>query len=292
MPSQLIDIEVDEVSLVDKAANKRKFLLKKAETPNVEELSMNEEILKAANEVELDNESDVTEAVKKAELSEKGTEAAKFVLQILKAANEDLPKEFYAELVTLAGGELPVKEVEVEKIVEVEKKSDEDKLADLEKKAKSIELSDEDRETLVKSLAEAKVAKELAETIQKDLQKEKDLRKEAEFVQTAEKEFSNLPTEATKLGVILKKASEALGDEDYQEIHRLLKAADEAVASRKDFENVGNSMTTGSGAYEKMVTAAKELISKSDKDMTLSEAITKVAVQNPSLYEEYRQEVN
>ncbi len=298
-PNILEDIIVDEVSFVKKGANKKKFLLKKADEPSndnknedkLEEISMKEEILKAATEVELDNSNDITEAVTKAEISQEGAEAITTVLQILKATAEDLPVEFYPELVTLAGGTLPVTEVEVEKIVEVEKKTEEEKTEDLKKEALEA-LTKEQREVLEEALAISKAAEVTANEAKAALAKSEDLALTKEFITKAEKEFAALPEKADVVGAILKKASVTFEKTEYESIERILKAANDAIASRPDFEATG---TIGDGqaadAYGRVLAAAEEL-RKSNPDMSLAKAIGTAAKSDDVLYADYRGEVN
>lgn len=297
-PNILKNIKVNEVSFVKKGANKKKFLLKKADESSEtkteiksEEISMKETLFKVAEAVELDTKA-VDEAVKKAEISEEGSEAITTVLQVLKAA-EDIPVDFYPTLVTLAGGELPVTEVEVikEVEVEVEKKSDKEKAEKLKKEALEALTADQ-REVMEQALSISKAAEEKATAVEAELNKEKDLRKVAVFVAKAEKEMSALPETAEVIGNLLKKSEETFTKEEATSFEKILKAAQDAIASREDFNATG---TIGDGqedsAYAAVLAKAADL-RKVDTDMSLARAIAQVATDEPELYNKYRSEVN
>lgn len=300
----LSEIHVNEVSLVDKGANKRKYLLLKADqgdqpnskTPDdtsidkgvsnlPEEINMNEEILKAAAEVEL-SEDDIKAAVEKAKLSEKGAEAAKTVLRVLKAASEDLPTEFYTDIVKLAGGELPVKEVE--KIVEVEKKSKEEKAEELKKEALA-NLPAEQRAVIEQSLKISKEAQESAKKATEELKKAREEKELAELTEVVKKEYGKLPEKPETFAAVLYKAKNALSKEEYEELTRVLKAGNESVSRSEDFEKVGSGFSGGSGGTSKLEKLTKELVKKArseGRELTEEKAMDLILRDNPDLYYE------
>jgi len=194
-------------------------------------------------------------------------------------------------LVTLAGGVLPVTEVEVEKIVEVEKKTEEEKIEAVKKEALEA-LSEEHREVVEQALAISKSAEATANEAKEELRKSEDLRKTAEFVTKAETEFPALPEKAEVVGAMLKKASETFDEKELESMERILKAANDAIASREDFNETG---TIGDGqaadAFGRVMAAAEE-IRKATPDMSIASAIKKVSIDDPTLYADYRKEVN
>jgi hypothetical protein len=123
---------------------------------------------------------------------------------------------------------------------------------------------------------------------------EREARELSEFTKKAEKEFSYLPGEAAAKGKILQAVNSKLSKEETAELEKLLKAADEIAKSGKVFSEMG---ATGSGniadsdSAEGQINArAAELVSKGVVK-TIIEGISKIAKEDPSLYESYRKEV-
>jgi hypothetical protein len=327
----LKDILVGEVSLVPKAANKRKFLLFKSEegleepttpltaeevddetsddlskedpkdsetpqqpleveedlsslftklfNPTSEDSSMNEELLKAANEVELENEEAITEAVEKAELPEEKAETAKGILKLFKAA--ELTPEFIGALATLAGWKPPVVEKVVEKVVPA--KSEEEQEEELKKEALE-NLSPEAREYVEKAMKASEEASRVAKESAEKLAKAEDEKKTQEFIQKAGIDYPNFPIKAESLGPILKSVSEAVDEEQFKEVARILKAADDAIRTREDLSELDQ--ITETEGLDKLDNAVAEL-QKADPKMTREAAVLKACETDPSLYSNY-----
>jgi hypothetical protein len=125
------------------------------------------------------------------------------------------------------------------------------------------------------------------DALTKALEAEKDARLTAEFVRKAEA-FGNLSIEVGKLGTILKRISAAVPAEDYAEVERLLKAANEAASPA--FAEVGQSgSTSGESATERLNKMAQGLIAEG-KAGTYADAITHLAASNADLVADYRRE--
>ena len=103
MPLTELDFtDPEEVSLVDQAANKRKFPIWKNKESN-----MDSKILQAVIEQELGDEKALEEWVTKAKLSEKGANAVKAAFRILGGFKEELPADVMTKLAALAGMSAP-----------------------------------------------------------------------------------------------------------------------------------------------------------------------------------------
>lgn len=116
-----------------------------------------------------------------------------------------------------------------------------------------------------------------------------DDKQDAHF-ETMAKELVNLPgIPPTGYGSVLRKASEALGDETFEELFKSMKGADAAVKMSKAFEEVGSGHGGSGNAGESLEALAKEL-QTADPNMTLAEAMVKAATSRPDLYTQHREE--
>lgn len=269
----LRELEVGEVSLVDKAANKRKFLLVKSEKGGNEmpmtEIILScdeskEDILKSVAEMddsqvallksvmELD-ESQATlfksllepgdesiEELKKAKMSEKAVAAVKAALKALRGVKEELPEDIMKKLAACGGYAYPE-----EKAMDGEKDKEKDKMKKefggfvIQKNEDgTTDFSNvpEEVRPLVKSLWEKnEESAKKAEDAERIAKAERDARIMKEFVTKAEG-LQNLSNDPITLGAILKSASESLTADQYTELQRVLDAAESAVAESKLFK--------------------------------------------------------
>lgn len=122
------------------------------------------------------------------------------------------------------------------------------------------------------------------------IKKAEDDAKVVEYISKA-KEFDALPVKADDFGVVLKDLSEKV-PESYESILTLLKSVNESMKSSDIFKEAGSNSSgegaTGS-AWEKMEGMAKEIVQK-DMKMTKEQAINRVMKDNPALYREYLDE--
>jgi hypothetical protein len=125
---------------------------------------------------------------------------------------------------------------------------------------------------------------ERAENIAKSLQDEKVLK---QYVEKAE-DLSHLPVEPLKFGPVLK----ALGEghpAEFEEILRVLKAADAALAKSELFKEIGKAGCGESCAEAAVYARARAMVAK-DADLNFDEAVAKVLDDDPELYERYEDE--
>lgn len=290
--NKLRDLEAVEVSLVPKAANKRRFLIFKSE----EEEKPMEEILKAILETDLEEENKVDEILKAAKLSGKAQNAVKGALRLLNAYKDELPKDIMKTLAGLAGYGYPEP---TKKAKNKEDEEEEDKKkkkygypAPTKKEDGSLDFSGipEEVRPVVEALwKEHEAAVKKAEELEKVLKEERDKQLRKEFVQKAATEFANLPTKPEEFGLVLKELAEK-APEEYAKLEGVLKAADEAIRKSALFSEIGCSGGFGGGtAMTKIEAAANSLVQK-DANMTREQAIAKALEVHPELYTEYLQE--
>lgn len=313
---QLTDLDVEWVSLVDRAAVRdpveqsepNRFLIwKREKSQGGHPMSkLTKELLDQLGDA-VEKEDALGKLVEKAEDSDTAALAVTGATRLLSTVKADLTPEAVAEVVKAAGLKLPEAEgptltaksadelVTALKGAEVEEsvvKEVEDALA---KAAEKAELEKADLPPAVKAALEkaeadrAEDRKRIAKA-EADAKAERDARLNKEFVAKAE-EFKGLTVEPAKLGPILKAASEKLDKADFEELERVLKAADEQVAKSELFKEAGaNGTVTPSGAYEEATKKAEE-IRKSDSKLTQEQALEKAFEADPALQERYLAEM-
>ena len=165
-----------------------------------------------------------------------------------------------------------------------------------QEKAADDDDEDDDEDDMMKSLPEN--VRKMLEDSQKRVEEAEKLAKELkdqqlnnEYVDKA-KQFSEVVTDATILGPVLKRIAE-INVEDYQKIESVLKAANEMVERNNILlKELGADGTTDSGngdAWDQIEKAAKTLMD-TDSSLTEAMAISKAIRENPDLYKQYRKE--
>lgn len=140
----------------------------------------------------------------------------------------------------------------------------------------------------------AQIKKEQEETLV-ELRKERDDRATEQAIQKAAVDYPNLPVKAEDLGPIVKLAKAHFSTSQVETFTRVLKAADDAIAASKAFEESKSDtyeLQTGSedSAIGQLRTIAKGYIEKSEDGITEAAAFAKAADRNPGLYDQYLQE--
>lgn len=138
--------------------------------------------------------------------------------------------------------------------------------------------------------AQAAEIKKAQEATARELAAERDARKLEQAIQKAAEEYPNLPVDSKVVGAMVKKAEEAFTKAEVDDLKRVLKAADNAIAESKAFaEANGESFSYGDTAspLSRLKEIAKGLVTKSEKPITEAMAFARAAEQNPGLYDEY-----
>lgn len=248
--SELSEIEVGEVSLVDKAANKRKFLIMKSQNGDItmgNELVLKceegmEDVLKAVAKVDqnhasilkaiLADNTDVKTAIEKADDSIKP--AMIMAVNALATVKKELGTAALEMIAKALDIELP--KVEVAK----EEETDETKAA-IQKAAPSVVFKEdgspdfdtvgaEIRPMLEMLWKQNETSAKQTQALELTLKSERDERLDKEFISKAAA-FKHLTSDSAVLGPILKAASENLDENQFKELDRILKAADKGMAS-------------------------------------------------------------
>lgn len=277
MPTRLEDIQVAEVSLVPKAANKRRFLLWKSDEEKGGEEPM-DELLKAALATPLTGET----ALDKADLTDKAKEAVRGSLRILNAYRTELPKDVLSIMAGIGGFEL-AKEVSP-------KSSPPNMSAPVRKADGSWDMSGLDSvpqevRPMVEQLWKAHIDQvEKAEALEAALKKERDERALREYVAKAQ-ELTNLPMQPAELGLVLKTIHDQSAEVG-EKVLQLLASVNAQLAENAIYKEIGQGGSTAGSAYEKLQAAAKGLVQK-DATMSFEQAMLRVMELHPELYSEY-----
>jgi phage-related protein len=283
----LTDLEAEEVSLVDRGANKKKpFPIVKREQMD-EEMK---EILAAVLETEIDEESKI-EDIFKASLSEKGAHAVKGAMRILSAFKEELPEDLMSKLSELAGFKKPedkaCKETakKEEKEVEDVKKEDE-KTEEVE----TVEVPEEITKKLETQAERIEKAEQENAGLKEKVAKMQDDNSLRAWVTKAEAELSHYPGKSTaELGEMLHKMEKVDAEVSKEQFETMKKASD-ALKESELLKEVGTSVSVGGGnAWDTIEKKAAELVEKSE-GMDKARAIDHVLKTSPELYAEYLKE--
>ena len=321
--TEIRQLDVQEVSLVDRAANRRKFLVLKQEDvdmsdkqqPDVAALleKMDEDtqqlVVKLFGEG-ADDEA-VEEELKKAKLSPKAMAAVRTALRALNAVKDELPGNVMRMLASLGGYSYPgpekAEDADADKAMHRTK--DKDKMKKGEGDAADADgpapgTKTEEGKPMVKAdgtidwdavpenlrpvlkaqMAEQeRLAKEAAE-LKKALAAERERIRKAEFIAKAEKEYAALPGTAEEVGMLLKEADEKLSEGNLALLEKVLKAANEAFEKAMGEAGAASSDDTSETATGKLEAIAKELAKK--ENITFEQAFTKALDMNPELARE------
>ena len=279
--TRLTELEVAEVSLVGKPANKRSFLIFKSQEGGNTMADVNEQILEVLK-ADLPKDAEITAELTKAKLNEKAIDAVKSALKILSAYKQDMPNDVMDRLAKLAEME-PPRNPEHYDDKSKAKKGMEAYPQPVKKADGSFDLSGvpEDQRPIIEALWKQS---ERSELLEKQLQEEKDQRLVKQFVEKAQG-FVNLPIKADEIGPVFKAIAEK-APKEFEQVDSLLKAVDEALGQSKLFKEIGSSHQGASNAWDKVEQMATQIVQK-DESITKEQAITRVLEQNPDLYSEY-----
>lgn len=154
--------------------------------------------------------------------------------------------------------------------------------------SEDVQVSKADYDKLAEETAA--IRKEQEET-KKELEAERKARATEKAIAKAAEDYPNLPVKADELGPMVEAVNEALTKEQAETFERILKAADEAIAATKAFEEAKGGtfqLTEAGSAYARLKEIAKSYVEKAENgSMSSAQAFTKAAEDNPQLYDEY-----
>jgi hypothetical protein len=318
-PTELRDLEIEEISLVKQGANRKRFKILKEGTPATDkEVFMEElpyaEVLKA----DLGTEDNLRETLKKnsPDISTDATEVSVALMKLATAYAEELPSDIFDTLAEASGfkvtkaatkkakpapddeededeqdDEEPEEEVPQKKAKKMAKKAtkmakaDEDSAVQkaLEKitKEADIDLLPEDVQGPVRYLFKAN------ETLETKIEKMEEEKRVKEFVAKAD-EFTHLP-KTEKFAMLLKEMDEKLSPETFKAVEGIFKAADAGLKESNLFVEVGSTAAIEGTPEGKLAALAKARVEKSE-GMTIEAAMAAETLAHPEIYEEMMRE--
>jgi hypothetical protein len=244
----LTDIEIDEVSLVDKPANQfAKVAIAKRDTDSEETVS------------DLFDENGDT-------LDMESIQFGDVVYDDEGNAFEVVPDEVQAET------------FEREEELEPVGKS----LADAIREDLSKAVSDSQRDEVIsKALAEVDTLKHQLSRSEEIAKSERDLRLTREYIEVAK--GYNVPIASEELGPVLMRMAESMSNEDCGVIHKALTSSGAAL-----FDEVGYvGKSDNVDPFEQIDEYLDQQVSKSDSKVSKADAMTEFFADNPSAYDEY-----
>lgn len=299
-PFYLRSLEVAEVSLVDKAANKRKFLVFKSEESVMAKKGEGEVelvldnlsadmigVLKAATE---EGDKEMEESINGLEISEKAKAAIRAAARTMSAARKEMededgemPDDVAEQVAKLLG-------VQSKKVAKEEKdkvcKSELEETYGLVLKAdgtpdfnkvpkdvrKMVEMLWKQNQDTIKKAADLEAV----------LKAEQDLRATNECIRKAETDYNGLSLKPSDFAPVLKEMQEKLSESTFAEVDRILKASAKAAAAIFKEQGTGGEGGDDQTAYGKLETIAKQYV-KDGKAPTFEVAFTKAMDENPDL---------
>lgn len=272
---RLKELETHEVSIVDRPANRRTFLVLKNETSTGDK-DMEDKILSLLD-TPFENEEQYLETLKKNEMSDDAIQAIAAAMRLLKPHQETLSGEGMNVVKELLG-------------IEEEEKTSDDNEGTTDTELDINEVPEDVRnqvESLFKSQSEAiQKAEELEKEI--NVMKAEKLRKQ--FITKAESDFGSVPgTTAVDLGELLQELT-AVAPEATAKIESILESVNKAMETSEVLEEAGQAAKEETGtAWDKVEARAAEL-RKDDPDLSVYQARAKVLENNTELFQAYNNE--
>lgn len=288
MPKQLTDLDVFEVSTVDRGANRKKFIILK----NLEGLKVpnEKEILEKILETKLDvkDEKKIDEFLAKQEIDEETKRAVKAALRVLESIKEKVPADVMSKLTAMLGMSSDNPSDEENKSTEENENKEEAikgeiKKSDIDTKGMS-EVQKKNLDALFKS---RDADKERLEKVEKSLGEERVIRRKKEFLEKA-LELKHVPGNPEELGSIMMEIEDK-SPQLFEKVHALLKTADKTIKEGSIFSVKGGDGDGPSDAMDEIKKIAKEL-RKNDSGLTEAQAITKAVTENSELYAKHKKE--
>ncbi len=298
-PRELLDLDIREVSLVDRPAIRRKFLVIKRDEDG-ENMSDEQTLASEQEAFTFDEVVVPDEAVEKSEAKAEEEEETEEMESSSKKGKAKAKAKAKAEK-----DELEEESDEEEEASEKKKKKKVKKeTMKMDKSQASIPVSfskrddgsydlsgvPEEMQATVEQLCKAQEAAiEKAAELEEILKAERDERLRRDYVEKAEKEFSSLPGTSVEIGLLLKSLND-LDTEVAEKVEGIFKSVNAQLESGSILDEVGSpaaeAEVTAWGRIEKQ---AAEMVSEGTVSSKAA-AISKVLELNPKLYSEYLKE--
>lgn len=286
-PKELTELETEEVSLVDKGANRKKrFPVFKSEKGDQ---TMTDETIQAVLEIEAEGEA---EFLAKAALDPKAVNAVKAALRILNGFKDVIPTDVLNQLAAAAGYPKP-DSTEGYPAPAMKAKKDEEKApcAKTEEEKGMTTAIEVQKEALDALKAEN-------ERISKELKEERDRREENDWTEKAKTDLSHFPGKTSvELGKILKSLND-VNPELAKTQFEAMKSASNLIKSSSAFRSEGLSVLATeekneTSAWAQIKKLADGIVEKSvDINLTPEKAVDRVlkSERGQALYKKYLEE--
>ena len=311
-PTELRDLEINEISIVTQGANRKRFRILKAGdagkgAPEVSMEELQDEAL-AMSILKETPEDGIREAIEKElpGLTPDATEVATDIVKLAKAVAEDLPSEFFDVLAEVAGFEKaakPPEESPEEEAAETPADEEEEEEEEVDAQKGEKKVAKEADESEVKKALET-IEKEadidsLPEDIQKavrplykayaeakdEVRKMKDEALTKEYIAKAA-EFTHL-AKSDNFATLLKSMAEKLTPEEFAEVDGIFKSNENALRESGLFSEAGSAAAPSATPEGQLAAMARDRVAKAeDGSITFEKAYADVTMEHPELYDE------
>lgn len=281
---KLTNIETEEVSLVPKGANNKKFFLVKSENGDrvMSVLELLEEIISESSDGE--NEMEMDDKMSP-EIKEVMMAAKKLLSKVKESVSDKEANQIFQKLMESLKGEYKMPNEEMKK--ETPESQEQGAQA-----PESSETKGENNEQIEKAHREnVELRKELVD-LQKKFADAENARITKEFIEEA-RQYDCLAISPEEFGPILKSVKES-APKAYEKLCTVLKAANEAVKTSEVMKTQGSdTKIAGGSAWDKIEKMAEELIKKSTNPMSKDKAVDMVlkTSEGKALYNQYEMEI-
>lgn len=277
---ELIDLQPHEVSLVRRAANKRRFLALKSEGGN----NMNE-VMEAMIQAEAENEEGVLSVLKTASIEGAEAEGVLAAYRLLNGNREVVTPELFASLTDAMG-------FAVEKADEGD--DDDAKSPDPVLKADGsvdLERVPEEMRPVFEAIQKSQeTLRQENETLRERVTKHEDEKRRQEFVEKADDmPYLPAPEGTSSLADVLHGIA-TKAPEEFAALEGVLVASNEMIEKGGLFAVHGRSTIGKTGAAAELDAKAREMVAKSDSSLSLAKARTLVMEEDSDLQARYLEE--
>lgn len=295
--TKLTRIQTQEVSLVKRGANNKRFALTKSKES---EMSFHE-LLKSVLETEAEGEGQLVESLKAAKASEEAIQCAIANYRLQNGFRDKLSKEEFAEVAKAAGYAMLEKKKE-----EKEEEEDEEegkkpfpgaappfKKKKTEKSHVPADMPPEMERIFKEQQEELESLRKAYDETRERLEKEEKERVRKEYVAKCANAYSFVPgMTADAMGEMLQKAYD-VSEEFGQQLEKQWQQTNEAISKSDLLTTQGLALSNDGrcdGAWAKMQNLAKQEIQKAEGGLSEAQALNQVMKEHPELYAEYLDE--
>ena len=279
---ELVDLQPHEVSLVRRAANKRRFLALKSEGGN----NMNE-VMEAMIQAEAENESAVLDILKTASVEGEEAQSVLAAYRLLNGNREVVTPELFESLTDAMG-------FAVEKAEDTSDKDDKLVPDPILKADGSVDLdrvSDEMRPVVEAMFKAQTELRDENASLQTRVAKHEEEKRRDEFIQKADElPYVPAPEGDMSLADVMHGIATKAPDE-FAALEGVLVASNEMISKGSLFESHGRSVSGGKvGAAAELDSKARDMVAKSTDPLTLAKARTLAMAEDSDLEARYLEE--